>query len=99
MFLHQKADEHRQVGYEAGDTDDDLGLTVTYRNIGRRDSSISDDRWRLSLLLSVSLQCLVDLRQISYAKSFVVFLLTDDDQEGHNGRVKRRPTRTGGREF
>ena len=37
------------------------------QNIGRRDSFISGDRWRLSALLSMSLPCLVDLRQMSYA--------------------------------
>jgi len=36
------------------------------QNIGRRDSSISDDHWQLSLLLSMSLPCIVDLGQMSY---------------------------------
>ena len=47
----------------------------SFQNIGRRDSSISGDRWRLSFLLSMLLSCLVDLRQMSDAKCFVVFLL------------------------
>ena len=41
------------------------------QNIERRDSSISGDRWLLFFLLSMSLPCLVDFRQMSYAKSFV----------------------------
>ena len=53
----------------------DSGSSRSFQNIEQQDSSISGDRWQLSLLLSTSLPCLVDLRQMSDAKSALVFLL------------------------
>ena len=54
----------------------DSGSSRSRQNLGWRDSAISGNRWRLSLLLSITLHpCLVDIRQTSDAKSFVVFLL------------------------
>ena len=51
-----------------------LRSSCSSQSIGRRHSSITGGCWRLCLLLSMSLPCFVDLRQISCAKSFVVLL-------------------------